>query len=330
MNKITLRDISKHLNLSISTVSRALKNHPDISEETKEKVMQLAALMEYEPNAFAISLRTNQSRLFGVIVPEISNFFYHSFIAALEEESRKSGHSLLILQSGNNPAVEAENLKLCRLNRVAGIFVCLSTGSVDMNRFRKIEESGTPVVFFDKVPDTDSCNKVRLADETAATLAAEKIIERRSKRILAIFGDPSLSISQKRKQAFSDALKGETARQLVIVHAQSSNEAFLKTQKELAKKTKPDTLFSMSDEILTGVMKAVQQKRIKVPDQLGIITISNDGFIPRLYDPEITYIETSGRQLGIMAFKRMLEHLEGKRFYRELVVPAQLVNGQSI
>src|ERR1051326_4960550 len=101
-HKTTLKHISEQLHLSVSTVSRALKGHPDISLETREKVMHLAALLEYEPNTYAISLRTNKSKLFGLIVPEISNFFYHSFIASVEEESRKMGYSLLILQSGNS------------------------------------------------------------------------------------------------------------------------------------------------------------------------------------------------------------------------------------
>ena len=118
----TLKKISTQLNLSISTVSRALKNHPDISENTKRKVKELAALMEYEPNTYAVNLRTNVSRIFGLIVPVISNLFYESFISAVEEDARKLGYSLMILQSGNDSMIEIENLKLCKQTRVAGIF----------------------------------------------------------------------------------------------------------------------------------------------------------------------------------------------------------------
>src|ERR1035437_9963436 len=118
MTTTTLKKISQVLGLSISTVSRALKNHPDISEKTKTKVIDLASTLEYEPNANAINLRTSKSKIFGLIVPYISNFFYDSFISAVEEEIRSHGYSLMILQSGDDPAIEMENLKLCRQNRV--------------------------------------------------------------------------------------------------------------------------------------------------------------------------------------------------------------------
>ena len=109
-SKATLKTISTTLNISISTVSRALKNHPDISDDTKKRVKELAELMEYEPNTYAINLRTNQSKLLGVIVPQISGFFYHSFVEAIEEEGKKQGYSLLILQSGDDPGAEMDNL----------------------------------------------------------------------------------------------------------------------------------------------------------------------------------------------------------------------------
>jgi len=328
--KITLKDISKNLNLSVSTVSRALKGHPDISEETREKVMRLAALMEYEPNTYAISLRTNKSRIFGLIVPEISNYFYHSFISSLEEECRKIGYSLLILQSGNNPVTEAENIKLCRLNRVAGVFVSITSGTSDLSAFQKLEENDVPVIFFDKVPDSDTCNKICLADEQAAETAAELLLKKGKQSVLAIFGNSNLSITQRRKKAFSRTMEKTGAVSSWYEYADSAAEAFSIAEKYLAGKKRPDSVFCMSDEILTGVMKAIQRKKLAVPGEIGIVAISNDGFIPRLYEPEITYIETSGYKLGKLAFRRIMDHMEGKRFYRELVLPGTVVEGGSV
>jgi len=136
----TLKKISDKLQISISTVSRALKNHPDISEHTKQKVKELAELMDYEPNSYAISLRTNNSKVFCIMVPQISNLFYHSFIGAVEEEARLHGYSLMILQSGNDPEIEIANLKLCRQNRVAGIFVSISNSTTDIQPFLKMAD----------------------------------------------------------------------------------------------------------------------------------------------------------------------------------------------
>src|SRR5688572_23009104 len=161
-SKATLKKISDNLHLSISTVSRALKNHPDIAEETKRKVKHLADLLEYEPNTYAINLRTNSSRVFGVIVPAIANTFYDFFIAAVEETAREHGFSLMILQSGDDPLLEEENMRMCRANRVAGVMISVTPGShISQNDLhKKLGDVGIPVIFFDKVPDIESCNKV--------------------------------------------------------------------------------------------------------------------------------------------------------------------------
>lgn len=328
--KITLKDISRNLNISISTVSRALKGHPDISEETREKVMRLASMMEYEPNTYAISLRTNRSNIFGVIVPEISNYFYHSFISALEEESRKIGYSLLILQSGNDPVQEAENIKLCRLNRVAGVFISVAVSSPDISKYQKLEETNVPVIFFDKVPAVDACNKVCLADEEAASLAASHLLQKGKKNILALFGSTSISITPKRKDAFLKTIGSASDIKVRSFHATTSEEARDITYEVLSSHDRPDALFTMSDEILTGSMKAIQQLRIRVPEETGVISISNDDFIPHLYEPEITYIETSGYKLGKLAFQRISDYMAGKKFYREMMLPARLVEGRSL
>ncbi len=126
MANATLKKIAQVLDISISTVSRALKNHPDISTSTKQKVMELAETLEYEPNAVAVNLRSKNTKVFGIMIPSITNNFYDSFIAAVEEEVKQLGYSLMILQSADNPDTEIENLKIYRQNRVSGVFVCLA------------------------------------------------------------------------------------------------------------------------------------------------------------------------------------------------------------
>jgi LacI family transcriptional regulator len=329
--KATLKNISRSLNLSISTVSRALKNHPDISEETKRKVIELASLMEYEPNTHAINLRTNKSKIFGLVVPVISNYFYHSFISSVEEEARQIGYSLLILQSGDNPEVEIENLKLCRLNRVAGVFVSITTHTQDIKPFLKLDEVDIPVIFFDKVPSFEACNKICLSDSEAGTIAAETIISKNKKNVLAIFGNPGLSITQKRQKAFTEVFSSHPATTRVfITNADSAEDSEQLVNQFLSVTDRPDTVFAMSDEILTGVMRAVQKMQLRVPEDVSILSMSNNDFIPSLYYPKITFVETSGHQLGKLAFKRMMDHLAGKTFVQELNVPSRLVPGGSI
>lgn len=318
------------LGISISTVSRALKNHPDISENTRQKVAELAQIIDYEPNANAVQLRTKNSRLFGLLVPTISNFFYESFISAIEEEGRKNGYSVMILQSGNDVNIETENLRLFRQNRISGLFACITPQTTDLAGFAKMKELEIPVVFFDKVPDREGLHKVCLADEQAGSIAAEAIIRKKKKKVLAIFGNTQMSITQKRQESFSTQFSlyaSDTA--LTILHAHSSEEARLAIHSELVKPNKADTIFCMSDEILIGVTKALQEMNIHYPKQISLIAISN-GFIPKLFYPEISYVETSGHKLGKLAFTQMMACLAGSSSLPDLTVEAVLVEGGSM
>ncbi len=326
----TLKKLSETLGFSISTVSRALKNHPDISDDTKKKVWDLANMMEYEPNTYAINLKTNNSRTFGLIVPVISNYFYDSLIASLEEEARNQHYSLLILQSGDNPEIEKANLKLCKHNRVTGLFAAITSETKDISNFIKLTENNCPVIFLDKVPTDENVHKICMADSSAAILAAEALCKKNRKKILAIFGNYKLSITKERMEAFKEYFNTHSpSTKLDIVEAKNPAEAYQHVIKKYPQKAKPDAIFCMSDEILTGVMKAIQQLEIKIPNELSLITISN-GIIPHLYYPEITYVETSGYKMGKLAFSRMMSCLAGSSFIQNLKVESLLINGNSL
>jgi LacI family transcriptional regulator len=329
-SKATLKNIAGILEISISTVSRALKDHPDIAQETKRKVRELAELMDYEPNAFAVYLRTNESKVIGLIVPEISNYFYHSFVSALENEARKKGYTLLILQSGNDSTVEEANLRLCKLNRVACIFVALCSETRDLATFNRIGSSGIPIIFFDKVPEDNNCIKVCLADRDIGRLAAKTIVGKGKNNVLAMFGNPNLSITRKRKQGLTEEIKKLTPFVNVFtVTANNASEAKAILIDAMEKKEKPDTIFCMSDEILTGVIMGINKLGLKMPQDIAVIAISN-GFIPKLTSPEITYIETSGAVLGKKAMQTFTEILE-KGISKKLdVITSKLVEGGSI
>ena len=330
IHNATLKKISQVLGISISTVSRALKDHPDIAKQTKQKVKDLAIALDYEPNTFAIQLRTNHSSLFGVIVPSISNNFYESFIAAVEEESRKTGYSLLILQSANDSEKEFENLRICRQNRVRGLFMCISPATNNFTPFEKFKDQDTPVIYFDKIPEMIAGNKVSIDDELCAKMIAEIIIEKNKKTVLAIFGNESMSITKRRMEAFCNLMeqKGKKIK-LTILHASSTGGARTGAAKHLNQKNRPDCIFCMSDEILIGVIKQVQSLQLKVPEELSIISMSN-GFIPALYYPEISYVETSGYQLGKLAYTQMLACISGNQQLQELTVKPIYVSGGSI
>lgn len=329
-NRATLKNIAEMLQISISTVSRALKDHPDIAKETKRKVQELAEVMDYEPNAFAVYLRTQQSKVLGLIVPEISNFFYHSFVAAVEQEARKRGFSMLILQSGNAPSIEEANLKLCKLNRVAGIFVALTSETNDISVFKRIMVSGIPIVFFDKVPDDSNCIKVTMADTDVGKIAAKTIHQKKKKHVLALFGNPNMSITRKRKQGFVNELKRLSPLiEVSTATANNTDEAKTLALEKLTSNKKIDTVFCMSDEILTGVIMAINQLKLNMPTEIAVLAVSN-GFIPKLTNPSITYIETSGAVLGKRAMNTFMEVLEKGISKKNELINSKLIEGGSI
>lgn len=327
---VTIYQLSKALGLSPSTVSRALKNHPDIAEATRKRVNDMAAELDYEPNLYAVGLRTSNSKEIAVIVPNLSGFFYDGFITAVEQEARIAGYSLSVLLSGDNPEIELENLKLCRLRRVDAIMLCLTTGTTDLAAILKYQAKGTPIFFFDKVPANPETYRICVADSKAAEIAALEILKKSPQRVLAIFGNTALSITIRRLETFRTEFQNQGKEHVLgFAEASSSEEA----QSRLAERwdspaTRPEIIFCMSDEILIGVMRFMQEKGISIPTEVKIIAISN-GFFPTLYSPRITYIETSAKTLGIAAFRRVADFHEGQKEFDERIVPSILVQGGS-
>ncbi|MEP7145291.1 MAG: LacI family DNA-binding transcriptional regulator [Ferruginibacter sp.] len=326
----TLKKLAEVLHLSISTVSRALKDHPDISTDTKKRVKELAEALEYEPNSFAIHLRSNTSNVLGILVPSVDNFFYDSFIAAVEQEARLQQYSVLIMQSGESMEVETANLKLLKNNRIAGIFVSITTETNNIEPFLKLQELNIPILFFDRVPDYEACNKICMADKAAANIAAEALIAKQKKHVLALFGHLNLTISKKRLNSFRETFELKSpGTKLSIGVPLNVEESKNITLRALEDNDPPDAVFCMGDLILIGAMQAIHEKELKVPEDIAVISISN-GFIPNIYNPKITYVETSGYKLGKLAFKRMMSCLSGNTFLQEITLESVLVEGGSL
>lgn len=330
MQKSTLKKLAQTLGFSISTISRALKDHPDISEPTRKRAKALAAEMEYEPNSYAVQLRTRQSYVLGILVPTIENFFYDSFIAAIEDEARKYGYSVLIMQSRDNATIETSNLQLFRKNMIMGLFAALSLATEDLSLFRKLEELEIPVIFADRVPDEKGFYSACFTDDEAAIMAVDAIIAKKKKNVLALFDHPHLSITRHRKEAFVNAMKSKSPRtKLRVDFTESLEPSRAVAISALASSKPPDVIFCMNDLIMIGVMQAVHALKLRVPQDIAIITISN-GFIPYMYNPPVTYIETSGSKLGKLAFTQMLARLRSESIAENVFVESVLVKGGSL
>lgn len=322
--------MAQTLGTSVSTVSRALKDHPDISLATRSKVKELAATLEYEPNSYAVQLRTRKSNLLGILIPSIDNFFYDSFIAAVEDEARRFGYSVIIMQSRDLVETESANLQFFRKNMVMGVFAAVSIETKDMAPFDKMESLGIPIVFIDRIPTKAGYYNVCLSDEKAAQMAAEAIAQSDRNHILALFGHPHLSITQKRKQAFEAYINSQLPdAALDIDYTEEPIRSKAAVMKAFSRKKKPDVIFCMGDMILVGVMDAIHELKLRVPDDVAVISISN-GMLPKMYNPKVTYVETSGFKLGHLAFKQMLGRLSQEPVSEIVCVESILEKGGSL
>jgi LacI family transcriptional regulator len=264
------------------------------------------------------------------MVPVLDNFFYDSFIAAVEEDARLNGYSVLIMQSRDQLQVETSCLQLFRKKMVTGLLASLSIEIEDMTPFQKLQAAGIPVIFFDRVPAEKGFYKVCQPDAQAAAMAAEAIIKKGKKKVLALFGHPHLSITQIRCASFRETfrrLAPETEPDIYYPENIAASEELVFSLFKQGKEY--DVIFCMGDLILIGTMHAVHELDLKVPDKIGIISISN-GLIPTLYKPKITYVETSGHKLGRLAYSQMQACLEQQTIAEEIFLDAIAVEGGSL
>jgi LacI family transcriptional regulator len=323
MQSINIKKLAELLQLNVSTVSRALQNNPQISEATKLRVKEAAINFNYIPNANAVNLRNKNTRNFGVLLPFTTNSFYGSFINVLEVLSRTDNYTLQIVQSLDDTTRETEILESFILNRVEGIFACVAPNSENSVLFEKINNLKIPMLFFDKTPPGLNNPRISMNDALAAALAAKIIVKKDKKKVLAILGNPNLSITQKREQALKTELNKYKDIAILPAHCDSLQAACATFITEY-KKHQPDVVFCMSDEILQGVMRGVMELGINYPTQMGIIAMS-EGDIPKHYYPEITFIETNGKKLATACYAAMKKLLANETVELDTLVPSVLV-----
>jgi DNA-binding LacI/PurR family transcriptional regulator len=306
--RTTIKDIARVLGINASTVSRALKDHQDISLATRNEVKRVANELHYHPNLMAINLRNRRSRLVGLIIPEITLFFFPSVIQGIEDVLHQNGYNLLMLQSSDLLQREIENVHLCTENGVEGLLLSVSRQTITTEHLNELHTLGVPIILFDKVIEKTDFIQIIIDDAAAASQAVLHLQERGSTEIIGIFGNPNLSITQKRVEGFRRALlqQGLLIRPDAILFAENTREAQELVQNSMASSNPPNGIFAMSDEILAGVLPALRQKNIEIPKKCKLISIS-DGNLPNYLDPLVTYLHHSGYEIGATAAKRLCE-----------------------
>lgn len=303
MKRITIKDIAKMLNISTSTVSRALKNHPDISASVKQRVKEAADTFNYVPNDFAINFRKKSSKVIGLIIPEISMFFIPSIIKGISFVLHSEGYNFFVLSSEESLGMEEENLLTCINSRVDGILISLSRQTKDLSHFNKIKEMELPLVIFDKTIPQNIFEEVIFDNRLYAQTAAQKLIEAGCKNIIAIFGDENLEISQTRKNHFLEVIDKHKDVKCKMIYCDSAD--MVKEKMSIIFDYEDfDGYFAMSDETLAGLHSSLVNK--KTASSKAKVVAITEGILPKYLDDSYECIINDGFEMGKTAAMKLL------------------------
>jgi LacI family transcriptional regulator len=307
---VTIKDLARELNISASTVSRALKDHPDISKETKRAVQELAQKLNYQPNAVALSLKQRRSNTIGVIIPEIVHYFFSSVISGIEDVAYEAGFNVIICQSNERYEREVANAKTLLSSRVDGVLVSISKHTTDYKHFKNFQNNEVPIVFYDRVVPDIIADQVIIDDFDAAYRATRHLIDSGRTRIAHLGGPMALLIGQNRKNGYLKALSeaGIPADENLILEADSFEKARMAIMKLINQKIKFDGVFATNDLTAIGAMQTIQKKGYKIPDEIAIVGFS-DGRFSGITDPTLTSVDQHGYEMGTLATQMLLKRI---------------------
>lgn len=313
---VTIKDIAKALNLSTSTVSRALRGSYEISTDTKKTVLEYAEKINYRPNPIALSLKDRRSRSIGVVVSEIANTFFSEAINGIESIAYNRGYHVIITQSHESGEREDVNVQHHASRSVDGLLISLSSGTVDLSLLKDLNDKGLPIVFFDRITDEIGTHKVTANNYLGAFQATEHLIHEGFKKIGHITSAPYLSITKERLKGYKDAL---TKHQIPFKESMVKNcdhggmilEEVEEGLNELLKgKDRPDAIFTASDRITTLCFGLI--KNMKLEKKIGYIGFSNtkDG---DLFCPTMSVVKQPAFDIGRVAIEMLIQLIESKR-----------------
>ncbi len=308
-DKITIQDLAKELNLTAATVSRALNDHPRISDKTKKAVWQLAEKVNYKRNQLASSLRSGRSFTIGVIIPSAEINFFGSVVHGIESIANTYGYNILIYQSNESPVYEVKATETFISAKVDGILASIAKETFDFSHYLEIRRRNIPLVFFDRSKDSLNIPSVVIDDYKGAFIATEHLIKQGYKRIAHISGQQHLKIFKDRLDGYKAALEeyGIKLEQELIFNGNVSIDAGKEAMSYFFKlPAPPDAIFAVEDFTALGVIKSAKERKIKIPDDLGVIGFCNEAFCEHI-TPSLSSVDQQTVQMGKEAFTLLLE-----------------------
>ncbi|GAA4300269.1 LacI family DNA-binding transcriptional regulator [Nibribacter koreensis] len=335
--KVTIHDIAEKLNITASTVSRALNDHPRISEATKKSVQKLAKSLNYQPNNIAAALRNGKTNIIGIIVPTADRAFFASVIRGIEEIANKLNYKVIISQSNDNYEKEVQTIDALLSARVDGIIASIGKNTENFDHYKRMQEKGIPLVLFDRTTDELEVSQVMIDDYLGAYKVVEHLIQQGARRIAHFTSPKKVSVFKERLRGYVDALRDNGIpydEALVVKSNLQLEDGRASMEQLLALAERPDAVFSASDYGAMGAMQVVKENGLRVPQDVALAGFGNEPFTS-FSEPALTTVDQFSLTMGRITAELFFEHFKAgpeKKLVPQKTVlkPELVVRGSSL
>ncbi|MDY4042629.1 MAG: LacI family DNA-binding transcriptional regulator [Marinifilaceae bacterium] len=316
---ITIKDIAEKLNISVSTVSRALKDNHEISAQTRKAVQDLAKELGYKPNPIAVALKTHKSYTIGVVVPQIVSTFFATVVRQIEEVADSHGYNVLVMSSNESMTKEKKNVDVLLANRADGIILSFAHETDNYDHVKMIQNLGIPLVLFDRTTNELEASKVVTDSVAGGFQAVQHLIFEGCKRIALLMGPEHINTGGNRMRGYIKALEtnGMTVKPEYIYHCTDfSTDAGKQAATELLSLPEPpDAFFGISDDLVIGAMDAVKEKGLSIPEDVALVGFSNTKR-SRYISPTLSSINQFPEKIGKAAAEMLFEQIVNSKYAR--------------
>ncbi|AHF14259.1 LacI family DNA-binding transcriptional regulator [Niabella soli] len=312
--EVTIYDLASELNISVATVSRALKDDPVVSKKTKKKIFDLAEKMGYRTNVFARNLRKGETRTIGFMVHELNSNFITSVLSGVEKVATEAGYDIIIAHSSESYIKEAANARNLFDKRVDGLLASLSFDTKDTKHFDPFITKGVPVIFFDRVEKIKDTTMVVIDNYKCGYEATKHLIDQGCKKILHVTSNLNRNVYADRYRGYRDALSDNGIgldEKLVIVNDLSEKAGIASANAMMKLKPLPDGAFITNDFVAAAFIKTLKERGIAVPDDVAVVGFNNDA-IGHLIEPSLSTVNYPGNEMGEIAARTLISHLKGE------------------
>lgn len=329
---ITIKDIAQELNISVSTVSRALADNPLVKLSTREAVKELAKKYNYTPNFTALSLRSNKTRTVGIIIPQLVHEFFALVIRGIEDYAYSKGYNVLISSTHESYEREVIDMKALINGRVDGVMACVSKNTENFDHFKECLERSLPLVFFDCICEEIESPKVVIDDFDAGFKATHHLIEQGSTRIAYVGGPINLPVYKDRFEGYKAALAQSNIPfdENFVAHCHTGDyEDGRQASSDIIKKKEIDGLFASTDMLAIGAMKNIKASGLQIPQDVAVVGFSN-WTISHLYEPSLSTMSQPGYEMGQKSAEIIINLINGKDVKPEaMVLKSELIQRES-